>query len=116
MDDEARIARLTALAKRVWDDDTASVYTDRNGHASVTRELGVEPACKRYRVLMLDHPRALDMLEATLLVGAGDAPLVAAGQGAMSKLAEPAWVQRLAREWESTAAQWRGNHEHYDGE
>lgn len=28
----------------------------------------------------------------------------------------PAWVEQLAREWEETAAMWRSNHEHYDGE
>jgi len=98
MTDEARIERLTQLARRVWPSQDATVRWDpMYDVAAVIND-------RSTILLELQHPRALDMLEAALLVGAGEAPLVAAGQGAMCKLAEPpAWVEKLASEWETTS-------------
>jgi hypothetical protein len=64
MDDD-RIARLTELARRVWG-DSAQVYADRNGHASVT--VPEDDDDGRTRVLTVVHPRALDALLPALLV------------------------------------------------
>lgn len=86
MTDEARIARLTELAQRVWPDLLdVRVYADAT-HASVT--FVYSPTTRAKGLSIEGHPRALDALEAALLVLAGDTP---------------AWVEQLAGKWESDA-------------
>jgi hypothetical protein len=102
MSDDERITRLAELARRVWPDKPRLAVKLHADSASATVQDGPKDGGWIDSLLLVeDHPRALDMLEAALLVGAGDAPLVAAGQGAMSKLAEPAWVEPLAAAWEA---------------
>lgn len=80
MTDEARIARLTELARRVWGEH--GIYDGANGRpGSVAKSQG---KLGGYHVLFMagdgsympiqiaDHPRALDALEAALLVLAGE--------------------------------------------
>jgi hypothetical protein len=75
--DEARIARLTELARRIVlaeepdvDPRTVIVQVDHYANGDVTAY-----ACAG-RFVMADHPRALDALEAALLVLDGkDSPL-----------------------------------------
>lgn len=125
MTDEARLARLTELARRVWPDD---------------REIAVEHYEKREVIVWghdgesharIDHPRAFDALEAALLVLSGDLVLtgderslmrpdvqrivqanVDVGMAYTELLLQ---VEQLAAEWEAQAASWRNNHEHDDG-
>ena len=89
MSDEERIARLTALARRVWDNEEEAnpvVSLGLRGcdpHAAyVVNDTGV--------VLTIAAPndRALDALEAALLVLVGE---------------PPAWIEKLANEWERKA-------------
>lgn len=65
MTDEARIARLTELAQRVW--PRAEAYE----HGEIV-DVGVQEA-RGYRLtLRIWHPSALDALEAALRVLAGE--------------------------------------------
>lgn len=85
MSDDERIQRLTELARRVWPDQhpleleampqwqSAAVRMEANGELLL---------------LVENHPRAFDALEAALLVLA-DEP--------------PAWAQKLADEWYASA-------------
>jgi hypothetical protein len=60
--DDARIQRLTALAQKAWPDASeVRVQTSPDGHAQVVAFRGTG-------VAYLGHPRALDALEAALLV------------------------------------------------
>jgi len=79
MTDDERIERLTELSRRVWPD--AEIEADRNqAHVGTSAEWGFAVSIK--------HPRALEALEAALLVLAG----------------EPSpWVEQLASEWEVDA-------------
>ncbi len=124
MTDEARIARLTAMARRVWPDEVAERVTP------IVHDPGHYAQLRGRRIGMLvaihGHPRALDALEAALLVLAdpeaktttresfGEAVAQAAAKLAQSspdldaKLREivrepPAWVEQLAGEWEREA-------------
>lgn len=61
MNDDARIAKLTKLARRVWPDRETGIST----------ATGAEAVDQRTDDLLVDigqHPRALDALEAALLV------------------------------------------------
>lgn len=69
MSDDERIARCTELARRVWPEASVEfscrmwcVDAPNNAHDAVVEMLAVH-----------DHPRALDALEAALLVLAGEA-------------------------------------------
>ena len=68
MTDEARIAKLTELARRVWP-DVHSVY-EHDGYI----DAGAIAMQGGYRLHLRigPHPRALDALEAALLVLAGE--------------------------------------------
>jgi phospholipase C len=86
--DDERIERLTQLARRVpeWASWRIEVFGDE--HTAYVTAIGEGER----EVVAIQHApsaRALDALEAALLVLAGDTPLVAAGQGAMSVLATP---------------------------
>lgn len=114
--DEARRARLLELARKAWGDvvvDNVLVLVD--GSAEVVTQAG-------FLKLSVDaHPRAVDALEAALLVlnGTRIHVMVPPTRGYVSWHVQdepPAWVEQLAREWEQTAANWRDNHEHYEGE
>lgn len=59
MTDEARIARLTEIARRVWPD--AEIEADK-------RQVLVETSSEWGDAVTIKHPRALDALEAALLV------------------------------------------------
>lgn len=75
-----RLERLTNLASSAF---------GRSCKVSVLEDLCVEVVDDSEWLLasIATHPRALDALEAALLVLAGKAPLVAAGQGAVCQLA-----------------------------
>lgn len=135
MTNDERIQRLTELARRVWPDANVDMECRSFGVY-----LGEE--CVWFCDADFDsNPRALDALEAALLVLAGEAPLVASGQGAICKLVPglpidhdaerqidalvtaatkreplaPAWVEQLAEEWEHRAAKWVSVHDsHHD--
>lgn len=101
--DEARIARLTELARRVWPDERSAEIRQPVGKAMCFGGSG-------YQLVGIgSHPRALDALEAALLVLAGETPreraqaffaslpdpphgLLAVGQVADEP---PAWVEQL---------------------
>lgn len=104
-----RIQRLTELARRVWPERgpyLVDVVVDHLNASIWSRDAAggdVE------RISIYCAHNALDALEAALLVLAGEAPLVAAGQGAVCKLAQPpAWVEQLASEWNTSAKEIRG--------
>lgn len=63
MTDEARIARMTKLAGRVW--------SDAEVRGGTSRAL-VETVSEWGNAIDIQHPRALEALEAALLVLAGD--------------------------------------------
>ncbi len=65
MTDEARIKRLTELARRVWPDAAAAVVDGVPSVHEMTDYYGEYIHIAR-------HPRALDALEAALLVLSGD--------------------------------------------
>ena len=66
MTDEARLARLTELARSVWGGGYAWYDDDRASIAGVHTE-------RMDSVIEIQHPRALDALEAALLVLADEA-------------------------------------------
>lgn len=85
MTDQARIERLTELAQRVWPDIHVDVDTSATPCSTEGRRLGawvqqyfprpVGPVESGPVLLSVpEHPRALDALEAALLVLAGDDP------------------------------------------
>lgn len=86
MTDEARIARLTELARRVWPEAVAGFTSDSSNYSVPTAY--VESTRNGSTEISIDHPRALDALEAALLVLADETP---------------AWVEQLAKEWECAA-------------
>jgi hypothetical protein len=119
--DDERIARLTDLARRVWPDRNARVAIgeegeegeEEHGACVILDELG-----EWEQHLGITHPRALDALEAALLVLSS--PHSGAMRLALRDLAEhgklstakvtlrdepPAWVELLASEWEKLAKQ-----------
>lgn len=129
-DDEARIGKLTELARRVWPRDREIAVCQDGAEAEV---LGHD--CDS--LIRIEHPRALDALEAALLVLAGEPAdfdeLLArssVGQGLralredpeaeLARVEEeltpevmeilrrandepPAWVEQLAAKWEAAA-------------
>jgi hypothetical protein len=89
MTDDERIARLVELARRVWPElERSRVWTSEGCCA----ELELDDEGLTY-IHIHPHPRALDALEAALLVLAGE---------------PPAWADELAREWEADAKQLHG--------
>lgn len=117
MTDDERIQRLTELARRVWPDQGAGVSWDPfYDVAKVIND-------RRTILFEMQSPRAFDALEAALLVLAddeGEAAMFSAGrrfEQAMRKCQSdpPAWVGKLASEWEQRAAKWVSMHEsHHD--
>ena len=107
MTDEARIARLTELARRVWTSRTnVRVVHDREYDAAIVL---YDAASRDTRPLVsIPHPRALDALEAALLVLAGDAKVHPDGAlrdaylaGANAGYTEQTkWVEQLAARWD----------------
>jgi hypothetical protein len=67
--DDARIARLTELARKVWPGIDAAVLCASSGASA-----GVYSRAQSENLVLmvLAHPRALDALEAALLVLAGE--------------------------------------------
>lgn len=120
MSDEERLVRLTEMARQVWP-EVHSVY-EHDGYL----DAGALAMQGGYRLLMriAPHPRALDALEAALLVLSGEGIVTtlprfsAAVVEAAEKLAEsraktsaeldamlgkvPAWAEKLASEWDSS--------------
>lgn len=87
MTDEARLKRLTELARRVWPE--AEVGPDY-GIGGKQRGYSVKASMAAYSDgLTAWHPRALDALEAALLVLAGE---------------PPTWVEQLATDLEQRVA------------
>ena len=86
MTDEARIARLTELARKAWpraDAERMHVFASQSAAVGdETEEL----------LFVGIHPRALDALEAALCVLAGE---------------PPTWARELAEEWRSAASQYQ---------
>lgn len=70
MTDEARIARLTELARRVWPD--ALVSSEGLPDYAGVHIYDAAGQARGMRVSINNHPHALDALEAALLVLAGD--------------------------------------------
>jgi hypothetical protein len=67
--DDARIGRLTALARKAWPDEDAQIG---NPKGKDPEKAGVFVASSEWTLLgVAAHPRALDALEAALLVLAG---------------------------------------------
>lgn len=95
MSEQARLARLTELAREAWSTlQDVRVYADWRGHASVTYP---DSPVTRQRLISFEaHPRALDALEAALLVLADEAriPLTA------DQVTRDA-LEKLAEEWEA---------------
>lgn len=114
MTDEARIARLTDLARSVWPFYDVSVDADDDGSAAYVNN---EPDAPPF--IEICHPRALDALEAALLVLADEAriPLTAdqvtrdalescrRDREALTKRIreERAAMEKLAEQWEAEA-------------
>ncbi len=118
MTDDERIARLTELAKKVWPD--AEVDADAKGAQAF-----VGTSAEWGFAVKIAHPRALDALEAALLVLSGEGKVLtrevfheAVREAAIriakswaestSELEEalvPAWVEQLATEWDARAAE-----------
>jgi uncharacterized protein YoaH (UPF0181 family) len=94
MTDEARIERLTELARRVWPMlINVRVVRDPIGHeAAVLHDVLGGGHSLSPQVLRISHPRALEALEAALLVLAG----------------EPPGVEQLAEEWDARAKEAMG--------
>jgi hypothetical protein len=90
MTDDACIARLTELARKVW---PGVVQVRLRAFADEGMQLSVETAEWHRTVLSIIHPRALDALEAALRAVAGEPPL---------------WVVELAEKWQQTADNLRG--------
>lgn len=81
MSDDERIQRLTELARRVWPDELViEIITDAEG-VSVESDRCILCTVEQ-------HERALDALEAALLVLAGE---------------PAAWAEKLADEWYASA-------------
>ena len=91
MSDEARIERLTQLARRVW----PNAHVAQCGDAVVV-DADYEPRFP----LQVHHPRALDALEAALLVLSMERPDSARH---VYSTAPPAWVEQLAERWDRAA-------------
>lgn len=113
MSDEERLKQLTELAQRVWP-DLEKPKVDAIDESGAFRA-GLEDDGMDY-IHIHPHPRALDALEAALLVLAGERPTVnewaarlaadsvAAGEAEYGRPhAPPAWVEQLAQEWEARA-------------
>lgn len=117
MNDEARIARLTQLARRVWPrrDPEAVEHEWHDGFPGFEVLSGDhdlmanDEDSNTVLAFVQSHPRALDALEAALLVLAGDdtrLQLNRLQEQVRDVLADelarrtPAWVERLARRWD----------------
>ncbi len=119
MTDEARIARLTELARRVWPYlSEVEVVAGPKGILVAGNDPHVAPDAPRTGQLYINHWDSpvplLDALEAALLVLAGDdsrLELARLREDVASTLREelarrgepPAWVKQLASEWGSDA-------------
>jgi len=110
MSDDERLARLTELARRLV--HGASIqYGDTNIAGDPSFE--VFDVADDIVLRIPAHPRALDALEAALLVLADDvavdddAARLAQAAAAFVRLTRgaPAWVEQLAAEWEDDAAE-----------
>lgn len=119
-----RIERLTQLAREVWPDrDEQMVIHEITGAAMIAYRsrfpCSTVDGSEGERIVSyhtrIDHPRALDALEAALLALVGDntrAQLARLEERVRDVLqtelarrdgALPAWVEQLAREWEKLA-------------
>lgn len=67
MSDDARLQRLTVLARKVWPD--FGPLTVELRHSGATVQIHNE---NQFQAVIFDHPRALDALEAALLVLSGE--------------------------------------------
>ena len=114
MSDDDRIAKLTELAKKVWPD--AEVDADAKGAQAF-----VGTSAEWGFAVKIAHPRALDALEAALLVLSGEGKALTrevfheAVHEAATRIAEsrresmaeleealvPAWAEELAKQWET---------------
>ncbi len=116
--EDERIARLTELARRVWTQRRNVRVTASEDAAFVMADVGSQS----YPVISIPHPRALDALEVALLVLAdevefrrkmppreitafGPTAIEYADGGTLHIVADdtPAWVEKLAKEWDKTA-------------
>jgi hypothetical protein len=73
--DEARIARLTELARRVWPQFENLRVVATPIEALVLFDYGSEKRRDTSTLLHVPHPRALDALEAALLVLSEERPV-----------------------------------------
>jgi hypothetical protein len=107
MTDEARIERLTELARRVWPDVAEYLRVEFDAAQAFVR-------CAGGTVLLdvVAAGQSLDALEAALLVLAGEGHISysVAAPGLTEKLEaltapyrQPAWVEQLASCWEERA-------------
>jgi hypothetical protein len=99
-----RIARLTELAQRVW--APRSLYVEQASEFQSAAVRGVDD--DQPWLLVEDHPRALDALEAALLVLAAepdmrDAALRGCGNVIREQEAKLAAVREAAEAWEADA-------------
>ena len=70
MNDDERIRRLTELARRVWPDRDAQIFVASDDEENTCVVLDEKGDWEQH--LGTNHPRALDALEAALLVLAGE--------------------------------------------
>ena len=91
MSDEARIARLTELARKVWPEENVQIG---NPKGKAPAKSGVFVASSEWTLLGVGaHPRALDALEAALLVLADVDDAAEAEQGVGWRVAVAAGMQ-----------------------
>jgi hypothetical protein len=97
MTDDARIERLTALARKAWPKAAITVYDDS---AHVHSTPGDEGTAKSYG--FIEHPRALDALEAALETLADEVHLAdgSDGKSAHPKTLSECWrlIEAMDRE------------------
>jgi hypothetical protein len=86
MTDDARIAKLTEMARRVWPD--REVMCEAHGGGLFTMEVLRSTDDTHDLDFAAYHPRALDALEAALCALAGE---------------PPPWAVRLAEQWRNEA-------------
>lgn len=122
MTDEARIARLTEIARRVWQHSEEQPVTVECGLGACVRS-GSRTALD----VVATHDRALDALEAALLVLADEERIPLTERRVFEdriealerdratlvrryrdrELEQAAWVEDLAEEWSASAAECR---------
>jgi hypothetical protein len=113
--DEARLERLTELARRVWPDE-AGMRIEYDPDSRDGTNICVHDGYS-YTLAELRHPRALDALEAALLVLAREgtvltreqmdrsADMVATAVEYLEAAKQPLpWVESLASEWQARAS------------